>query len=75
MKVDIKDLETIFARGLGEKVTITIDTKREDIEQWDSINQLNLIIELEDFYKISLTRSEIEKLNSIKYLIEVIESK
>ena len=75
MKVEIKDLQTIFSKAFGEEVTIDMNTKRSDLAQWDSINQLNLVIELEYFYKVSLTKEEIQKLDSINYLIEILQSK
>ncbi len=75
MKIDIKDLQEIFSKAFGQNVYINENTKREDLIEWDSINQLNLVIELEYFYNISLTKSEIEKLNSVRFLIELLEKK
>jgi len=74
MKITIEDLQKIFSRVI-EDVRIDINTKREDILQWDSINQYILIVELENFYDILLTRTQIEKITSIKQLIEVLEKK
>lgn len=74
MKITIEDLQKIFSRVI-EDVRIDINTKREDILQWDSINQYILIVELENFYGILLTRTQIEKITSVKQLIEVLEKK
>jgi acyl carrier protein len=75
MQIKIEDLNSLFNKAFDADVIITIDSVREDLEQWDSINQLNLVVELEDFYKISFSKEEIESLNSVKQIIAAIESK
>lgn len=75
MKATIDDLQAIFSRAMGEGILIDINSTREDIMQWDSINQLNLILELEDFYKISFSKDEIEKIKSVENIIEILDKK
>lgn len=75
MKITIEDLQEIFSSVLGENVHINLDAKREDIIEWDSISQYNLILELENFYDILLTQKQIEKIISVRQLIEVLEKK
>ena len=75
MNISISQLQEIFQSALDEPVTITPDTKRDDVEAWDSINHLNLIVELEDKLKISFTKEEIEHLDSVQQLIDIIEKK
>lgn len=75
MTITIPELEEIFRSALDEPVTLTMDTKRDDIESWDSINHLNLIVELEDKLNISFTKEEIEKLNSVKQLVDILQTK
>lgn len=75
MKISINELQEIFRSALDEPVVITEETKRDDLEEWDSINHLNLIVELEDKLKISFTKEEIEKLNSVHELISILARK
>jgi acyl carrier protein len=75
MNITISELQDIFQSALDEPVVITEETKRDDVESWDSINHLNLIVELEDKLKISFTKEEIEHLDSVKQLIDIIQSK
>lgn len=75
MNITISELQEIFRSALDEPVDISTDTKRDDLEAWDSINHLNLIVELEDKLKISFTKDEIEHLDSVKQLLEIIEKK
>jgi len=75
MKVEMEDLAEIFKKVMGKDTIITQETKREDVENWDSLNHLNLVLELIEFYKVEFTPEEIAKMNSIKQIIEIIESK
>jgi acyl carrier protein len=75
MKVELRDLTKIFKKVMGENTVITEGTKREDIKNWDSLNHLNLVLELMEFYKLEFTPEEISKMNSIKQIIEIIKGK
>jgi len=75
MRAELKDLAEIFKKVMGEDTIITQETKREDVKKWDSLNHLNLVLELIEFYKVEFTPEEIAKMNSIKQIIEIIEGK
>lgn len=49
-------------------------TKKE-ISDWDSIAHLNLIIELEDTFKISFTTEEIQYIDSIEKILKLVNEK
>lgn len=44
-------------------------------EKWDSMGQLNLVVELEDAFDISLEPEDICKLKSYEDIIEVLKNK
>lgn len=44
-------------------------------EKWDSMGQLNLVVELEDAFQISLEPEDISKLKSYQDIISVLTSK
>ena len=54
---------------------ITLDLVKDDIDSWDSLKQMDLVISIENSYNISLEMEEIVKMNSIKSIVEIIESK
>jgi acyl carrier protein len=75
MQIELSDLQKIFKTAFEEEVEISIQTRRDDVDQWDSINHLNLIVELEDSLKISFTKEEIENLDSVKQLLQILAAK
>lgn len=74
MKVTLPELQEIFERAFSSKQQINENTLRTDLDSWDSINHLNLIIELEDHYKVQFTKEQIESINSVSDIIKHLES-
>lgn len=50
-------------------------TSADDIEEWDSLSHIRLIVAVERKFGIKFSNSEIEGLKNIGELIAVIESK
>jgi acyl carrier protein len=48
---------------------------QHDIENWDSLHHLNLVIELENEFNISLEPEEIGEMNSFEKIVELVKSK
>ncbi|MEJ7677579.1 MAG: acyl carrier protein [Segetibacter sp.] len=75
MQINIEQIQNVFQDAFDEPVQIMLSTKKDDLEAWDSINHLNLIVELEDRYKVKLTREEIETLNSVSGILQLLNQK
>lgn len=46
-----------------------------DIEEWDSLANMNLLMELESIYNIRFTIDEMAQLNSISNIIKTMSKK
>jgi acyl carrier protein len=75
MDIELKVLNEIFKKAFEVDIIIDEDTSKSSEILWDSINHLNLIIELEDFLKISFDSDEIEGLTSVKKILQVLKNK
>ena len=75
MKPTISELQQLFDRALGKKITITETSAKKDMPVWDSINHITLINEIQDHYKIRFTISEIQRIDSVKSLLEILDKK
>jgi len=75
MVANLNDLNNIFSKAFDTATVVTMDSVRDDFEAWDSINYLNLVVELEDFYHVQFSMEEIKEMNSIKKIIEVLGRK
>jgi acyl carrier protein len=58
-----------------ESLTITDATTAKDIESWDSLNHVNLIVAVEKVFKIRLTMKDATGLANVGALVQLIERK
>ena len=58
-----------------EELVINDGTCAEDIEDWDSLEQINLIVSMEKTFNIKFDISEVEKLSNVGQMIDLIGSK
>lgn len=68
-------IEKLFKRITGRAVRISLETKKDDIPEWDSTFLIELIVELENELGISLDYEQIERMDSVASIIEIIEKK
>jgi len=54
---------------------VDMDTEKDMILEWDSLNHLNLVVELENSFDLGLSMQEIEELHSVKGIVELISTR
>ena len=81
IKLKIKSkLEKIFLKifQLNKKKYSSKDLfylNSNDIENWDSLRKLNLVIALEQEFSIKIKDKEVEKFNSFQEIFKIIKKK
>jgi len=75
MGITIEKLQDIFRSAFSSEVEINLETTKDNLPDWDSINHLNLIVELEDGLNIHFQPDEIESMKSVKVLLDLIQKK
>jgi len=58
-----------------QSIVPTPDMKASDVEEWDSLNHINLIVAIEARFKIKFKTAELESLRDVGHLVEIIEKK
>ena len=58
-----------------EKLIITEDMSANDIEDWDSLAQINLIIAIEKEFKVKFNLEEVSNLKNIGEMLELLSKK
>lgn len=56
-------------------VTLTKETTAEDIDEWDSVNHIMLVVEIERQFGVKFQTSEIEEMKNVGDLIHLIDKK
>ena len=68
-------VQEIFKLAMGSDINVDIDTEKDMILEWDSLNHLNLVVELENVFDLGLSMEEIEQLHSVKGIVDLIGSR
>lgn len=72
----LEQLQEIFIETLdNEDIKLSIDTTANDIEEWDSLSHIILIVTIEKQFKLRFTSSEILKWKDVGEMIDCIEIK
>lgn len=58
-----------------ETIILSDDMTSDDIEDWDSLSHINLIVEIEAAFDISLTTIESIEAQNVGELIDIIQKK
>ena len=72
-------LEEVFADVFGRQVELSDETTAADVEDWDSLQHVNLMIAVEERFGIRLATAEISKLKepgqNIAKFVQLLERK
>jgi len=69
-------LHEIFADVMDKPgIELSRETSAKDIEEWDSITHVLLIVEVEKSFDVKFTASEIHKLQSVGDLADLVDRK
>lgn len=62
-------------KNLFELDTVDETCSQETCEKWDSMGQLNLVVELESEFDVTLEPEEIGEMKSFKDIVSLLKSK
>lgn len=74
-EIIINHLETIFSDVLGVDIKLKLETVADDIENWDSLNHIHLVVAIEKFFKIRFGSREIRGWKNIGEMVHSIHDK
>lgn len=76
MDEQLKELTAIFRDVLdNEDINIREETTAEDIEEWDSLNHIQLVVAIEKHFKIKFTANEIQQWKNVGDMSRAIASR
>lgn len=69
-------IQEIFCDILdNEDIVLKEDTKSEDIDEWDSLSHIQLIVAIEKAFSVKFTSSEIVSWSNVGEMIDCIQTK
>lgn len=72
----LKTVNNVFIDILDdENIMLTYETTANDVEEWDSLNHIQLVVAIEKQFGIRFTSREIQSWNNVGELINTIGNK
>jgi acyl carrier protein len=72
----INELETVFEQVFDQKaIKLTPETTSNDIEGWDSMSHITMLMAVEDHFNVEFKPYEIANLVNVGALIALVEKK
>jgi acyl carrier protein len=70
----LEEVKTIFKDVLdNDDLNINFNTKAEDVEEWDSLSHIQLIVQIEKHFKVKFQVSEIREWKNVGEMIACIQ--
>ncbi len=67
----LEKLTSIFRDLLDdEEIILTRESTAQDIEEWDSLNQIKIMLECENIVQVKLRARDIRNLNNVGEMVE-----
>jgi acyl carrier protein len=59
----------------NEAIELTRELTADDVDEWDSLSHLRLVLSVEQAFKVKFSASEVGKLKNVGELVDLIEAR
>jgi len=71
-----EELNALFCKVFDDnEIKITRETYSDDIDEWDSLSHINLVVAIEKYFKIKFNNAEILRWKNVGNMLDSINEK
>ena len=67
-----EELNEVFSDVFDDEIIVTEATTADDIEDWDSLEHINLIVAVESKFGIKFNIGEVNKMKNVGKMVDII---
>jgi acyl carrier protein len=72
----LQQVNAVFVDVLdNDKLVLTNETSARDVDEWDSLNHIQLVVAIEKQFKIRFTSREIQSWKNVGEMVDSISTK
>ena len=68
----VEIMSTLFGIDVD---SLTLDSSMDTVEQWDSLQHINVIVDIEQKFELFLSPDEVLELNNVRSIVELVRGK
>lgn len=68
-------LNEIFSNNFDEDIVLTEESSSSDINGWDSLEQINLVVAIQDEFKVKFNIEEVNSMKNVGEMVNLILEK
>ena len=65
-------LNQVFQEVFDDEITVKDSTTSADIEDWDSLEHINLIVAVEEAFEIKFNMGEVTSMKNVGEMVDII---
>ena len=75
MESTLSELQTVFENVFDDDVELTRATTAKDVEGWDSLMHVTLLINVEKAFGIKFSSGEVASLKNVGEMVDLIDAR
>jgi acyl carrier protein len=75
MATTLEELNSVFENVFDEEIELSRETTAQDVEGWDSLMHVTLLINVEKAFRVKFSSAEVASLKNVGEMVDLIDSR
>jgi acyl carrier protein len=75
MPTTLEELNSVFENVFDEEIELSRETTAQDVEGWDSLMHVTLLINVEKAFHVKFSSAEVASLKNVGEMVDLIDAR